>query len=117
MKKMHKVKNTLAFVGLFLGIASSAQAATLGDWMYNIKYNFLAPFREVFIYGCGVLGIALCGYGLYQIVQKSKPQQSSQISGGTIAASLFCGGLFLVIAIVAATTSETVTGTSAGTSW
>lgn len=116
MKKMH---NLLAFGGALLGVTTPdhAMAATLGDWMYNIKYNFLAPFREVFVYGCGVLGVALCGYGLYQIVQKSKPQQSSQISGGTIAASLFCGGLFLIIAIVAATTSETVTGSSPGVTW
>lgn len=114
---MKKAKDILGFVGLFLSMTTSAQAATAGDWLYNFKYNFLVPLREVFMYGCGVVGVLLCAYGLWQIVQKSKGQQGSQVSGGLIAASLLCGGLFLVIAVVAATTSETVTGTSPGTSW
>lgn len=117
MKKRQIARQALGFIGLFFGIVSAAEAATLGDWMNNIKDNFLSPFREVFVYGCGVAGIALCAFGLYQIVQKSKPQQGSQISGGTIAASLLCGGLFLVISIVAATTTETVTGSAPGTTW
>lgn len=93
--------------------AANAEAKTAKDLMERFRYEVLEPFRDFFLYGCGLVGLVLIGMGCFRLYKRSQQGMQQQISVGEIVTCLLVGSCLLVLAFIAATMVESVTGETA----
>lgn len=112
MKVERHILASSVFVATFISEAT-AEAKTARDLMTRFKYEVLEPFREFFLYGCGLVGLVLIGMGCFRLYKRSQQGMQQQISVGEIVTCLLVGACLLVLAFIASTMVESVTGETA----
>ncbi len=103
-----RVLATLVFVNA-VTITNQTSAATLKDWLGNIKNNAITPALNFLQMGCLLGGMVLIIFGAVKGYQKSRPQQGQQISVGEIVGSILVGIILVGIFAFANMASQTVT--------
>ena len=80
---------------------SGVFANTFGDWMSFMTESTVRPFIKALIIGFYAAGIFFAGFGIFKLIQKSRGQHGTQVSGGEVAAYFFggcalCGLVYLI---------------------
>jgi uncharacterized membrane protein required for colicin V production len=110
------IKTKLAlyfFIGSVLMAASEGHAATLKDWIGNLKNNAITPLFSFLQLLALVGGICLILFGGLQGWKKSRGgQMGQQVNVGEILGSILVGVILISVFAFANMASETVTGSS-----
>jgi len=112
MKVERSVLAGSVFVATLIS-AAMAEAKTARDLMERFRYEVLEPFRDFFLYGCGLVGLVFIGMGCFRLYKRSQQGMQQQISVGEIVTLFLVGASLLVLAFIAATMVESVTGETA----